>query len=323
VPPTSQRRIVATIVRSFAWCELTFENLDLRSSKRAVDPQIHHAIGETAVTMVTIKENANPIIHAVSKDTYSSSLSWETLLQAELDQSGDTAATRAIRQALNDSSSSPTTRTGTAGGNSLPWQQEHQQQQRRAPFCYWVGSSRTGAASAAENDDYGYRTKPEKNDAINGKEDAIHRDPLTADEVFEHIRSIQDPEHPLTLEQLGVVSRDQIEIVSSAISNYDTVRVRFTPTIPHCSMATLIGLSITVKLLRSLSPTTTKVTVSIEPGTHQSELSINKQLQDKERVCAALENKHLLAIVNKCIAAADVLRGGARVGHRAGWNYSS
>lgn len=31
-----------------------------------------------------------------------------------------------------------------------------------------------------------------------------------------------------------------------------TVSVEFTPTIPHCSMATLIGLSIKVKLIRSL-----------------------------------------------------------------------
>ena len=30
------------------------------------------------------------------------------------------------------------------------------------------------------------------------------------------------------------------------------VGIEFTPTIPHCSMATLIGLSIKVKLLRSL-----------------------------------------------------------------------
>lgn len=35
-------------------------------------------------------------------------------------------------------------------------------------------------------------------------------------------------------------------------NNY--VGIEFTPTIPHCSMATLIGLSIRVKLLRSLPP---------------------------------------------------------------------
>jgi hypothetical protein len=66
-------------------------------------------------------------------------------------------------------------------------------------------------------------------------------------------------------------------------------------------MATLIGLSIRVKLLRSL-PTRFKVTVRIQPGTHASEHAVNKQLADKERVCAALENKHLLGVVNRCIA---------------------
>eukprot|EP00980_Cylindrotheca_fusiformis_P005766 scaffold1203_cov117-Cylindrotheca_fusiformis.AAC.5 len=65
-------------------------------------------------------------------------------------------------------------------------------------------------------------------------------------------------------------------------------------------MATLIGLSLRVKLKRSLPPRF-KVDVRIEPGTHASEKSINKQLRDKERVCAALENKALVGVVNKCI----------------------
>jgi hypothetical protein len=65
-------------------------------------------------------------------------------------------------------------------------------------------------------------------------------------------------------------------------------------------MATLIGLSLTVKLKRSI-PQRFKVDVRIEPGTHASEKSINKQLRDKERVCAALENKALVGVVNKCI----------------------
>lgn len=33
-----------------------------------------------------------------------------------------------------------------------------------------------------------------------------------------------------------------------------TPQVRFTPTVEHCSMATLIGLCIRVKLLRALPP---------------------------------------------------------------------
>ncbi len=65
-------------------------------------------------------------------------------------------------------------------------------------------------------------------------------------------------------------------------------------------MATLIGLCIRVKLLRSL-PRRFKVEVKISEGTHQSEKEINKQLNDKERVAAAMENHSLIGVVNKCI----------------------
>ena len=122
---------------------------------------------------------------------------------------------------------------------------------------------------------------------------------LNPEEVFEIIRNIQDPEHPLTLEQLGVVSREQI-VLDEHSGHRKRLEVRFTPTIPHCSMATQIGLCLRVKLDRSL-PAAYKTSIKIEPGTHASENAINKQLADKERVSAALENKHLLGIVNRCI----------------------
>ena len=78
-------------------------------------------------------------------------------------------------------------------------------------------------------------------------------------EVFDLIRSINDPEHPLTLEQLDVVKLSDVRVDDGA----NSVGVEFTPTIPHCSMATLIGLSIRVKLLRSL-PTRFKVTENLQ-----------------------------------------------------------
>jgi metal-sulfur cluster biosynthetic enzyme len=115
-------------------------------------------------------------------------------------------------------------------------------------------------------------------------------------EIFDIIRNLQDPEHPLTLEELNV-----LDIESVKLDNRKSLcQIQFTPTIPHCSMATLIGLSIQVKLLRSL-PKHFKIEVSIKPGTHASEAAINKQLGDKERVAAALENVHLLQVVNKCL----------------------
>lgn len=110
------------------------------------------------------------------------------------------------------------------------------------------------------------------------------------------IRNINDPEHPLSLEELHVLEQSRVQVDCEK----NEVSIQFTPTIPHCSMATLIGLSIRVKLLRALPPRF-KVLVEITPGTHSSELAINKQLKDKERVCAALENSHLIEVINQCI----------------------
>lgn len=127
-----------------------------------------------------------------------------------------------------------------------------------------------------------------------------------------------------------------------------------TPTIPHCSMSTLIGesvfspsydptyadrvspsrifhsshitslektlpcpvpgLSLRVRLMRSL-PARYRIDLRIKAGTHQSEHAVNKQLNDKERVRAALENQHLLAVVEGCLATAGQ-RGQEAIGGR-------
>jgi hypothetical protein len=41
--------------------------------------------------------------------------------------------------------------------------------------------------------------------------------------------------------------------------------------------------------------------MQITPGAHSSEAAVNKQLNDKERVAAALENPNLLDMVNRCV----------------------
>lgn len=66
-------------------------------------------------------------------------------------------------------------------------------------------------------------------------------------------------------------------------------------------MATLIGLCIRVQLLRSL-PRRFKVDIYVSPGSHSSEHAVNKQLNDKERVAAALENPTLQTKVNLCLS---------------------
>ena len=106
--------------------------------------------------------------------------------------------------------------------------------------------------------------------------------------MYDVIKTINDPEHPLTLEQLNVVSPHLINV------NYETktISVEFTPTIPNCGLSTLIGLMIKAKLMNFVS-SKWKIEVKIEKGKHYTEDAINKQLKDKERVCAALENKSM------------------------------
>lgn len=127
------------------------------------------------------------------------------------------------------------------------------------------------------------------------------QDELSPQEIFESLRHLTDPEHPnLSLEQLKVVEAGHVWVNEDS----NTVFVRFTPTVPTCSVATLIGLTIKAKLLRSL-PQRYKVDVEITPGTHNTEDQVNKQLADKERVAAALENPALRNLINNGIAGTD------------------
>jgi len=149
--------------------------------------------------------------------------------------------------------------------------------------------------------------------------DEDEEDPVDASEVYNLVRQITDPEHPqLSLEQLAVVSLDQVHLFDEEDRQVSTtatidegsglkagrrgrVLLEFTPTIPHCSMATLIGLALRVRLERSL-PERWKIDVRIKEGTHQSEEAVTRQLNDKERVAAALENPSLLEVVNGSLA---------------------
>jgi len=123
------------------------------------------------------------------------------------------------------------------------------------------------------------------------------RQAISAEEVFDLIRNIKDPEHPLSLEELNVVQCEGIRIDDAK----GRIDLFFTPTVPHCSMSTLIGLCLRVRLLRALPPRY-KVDIYVEPGSHVSESQVNRQLNDKERVAAALENAQLLNVVNGCLA---------------------
>ena len=80
--------------------------------------------------------------------------------------------------------------------------------------------------------------------------------------------------------------------------------VNFTPTIPKCNLAAIIGIAIKVKLMRTL-PMGYKIKVQISPHTHDDEENINKQINDKERVYAATEGGNLKKMINNTTSKTD------------------
>ncbi|KNC83776.1 hypothetical protein SARC_04000 [Sphaeroforma arctica JP610] len=120
-----------------------------------------------------------------------------------------------------------------------------------------------------------------------------------AEEIFDLIRDIKDPEHPFTLEQLNVVSLDQIEVLDE-IRGRRRITIEFTPTVPSCSLATLIGLCIRVQVERSFENRNI-LDITVPLGSHDTAEEVNKQINDKERTVAAMENPDLVAVVERCL----------------------
>lgn len=120
--------------------------------------------------------------------------------------------------------------------------------------------------------------------------------------IYDIIKTIQDPEKPNNLEELNVVDENLVHVYPFGTSGDKFVaNIEFVPTIQHCSLAPLIGLCIRTKLERCLPSTTVKVDIFVKQGSHSTVDEINKQINDKERVAAALENPNLLETVEMCI----------------------
>lgn len=123
-------------------------------------------------------------------------------------------------------------------------------------------------------------------------------------EIYDLVATMSDPEHPITVGALAVVSLPDISIKPTIPNNprspLRTVTVLITPTIQHCSLATVIGLGVRVRLEESL-PARFRVDVRIKEGTHSTAEEVNKQLADKERVAAALWNPTLQSFIKKML----------------------
>jgi len=121
-------------------------------------------------------------------------------------------------------------------------------------------------------------------------------------DIYDQIRTIRDPEKPENLEELSVVLEECVHVYPlNGRNNKFIANIEFVPTVPHCHLATLIGLCIRTKLERTLVPGQVKLEITVKEGSHNTEQDINKQINDKERVAAAMENPNLKETVEKCI----------------------
>ncbi|KAL2755002.1 hypothetical protein ACRALDRAFT_1071597 [Sodiomyces alcalophilus JCM 7366] len=141
-------------------------------------------------------------------------------------------------------------------------------------------------------------------DPLDGAGD-LTREPIDEQEIYDLISTISDPEHPLSLGQLAVVNLPHIYINPPPSTPLEpdtlvTVRVEVTPTITHCSLATVIGLGIRVRLEQALPPNY-RVDVRMKENAHAQDDQVNKQLADKERVAAAMENETLRGVLDKML----------------------
>ena len=125
------------------------------------------------------------------------------------------------------------------------------------------------------------REKTENNDTIEDKIDSY--------EIFDLIRDIKDPEHPYNLEELNIISLEDI-IVDN---NNRIITVYFSPTIENCGFASLIGLSIKLKLLNFISPKY-NIDVLIKEPKNENDKNLNKQINDKERLEASNLNNNIV-----------------------------
>ncbi|CAL1527363.1 unnamed protein product [Lymnaea stagnalis] len=122
---------------------------------------------------------------------------------------------------------------------------------------------------------------------------------LLQETIFDLVSRIRDPEKPDSLEDLNVISESGIKVCRLRTGQL-LVRIEFVPTVPHCNLASIIGLSMRSKLEKCL-PDKIKVDIFIKEGTHETADEINKQINDKERISAAMENPNLQRLVNECI----------------------
>jgi len=138
---------------------------------------------------------------------------------------------------------------------------------------------------------------------------------ITEPLIYEFIKDIRDPEKDFTLEELEIIDEDSVSIDLSSNNEFSNIKINWKPTVPNCHLALNIGLCIRKKLeeeIRSfinsikkcdckLNGYKYKLDLYVRKGSHIQEEEINRQLNDKERYAAAIENPDIVYYIKNLI----------------------
>ena len=114
--------------------------------------------------------------------------------------------------------------------------------------------------------------------------------------ILNRFQTVYDPEHPVSILELKIVTAEDITI------NGNNVSVTFTPTTPFCPMGAVIGVVIK-KVLQDMDPEAI-VSVKVKEGSHVRETMVNQMINDPaqyERTIKSLDENGLL---EQCIGPA-------------------
>jgi metal-sulfur cluster biosynthetic enzyme len=102
-------------------------------------------------------------------------------------------------------------------------------------------------------------------------------------EVFEALKPVQDPEHPISITdpRMAIVKEEYIAVTEEGI------QVQFKPTVPHCPMGGLIGILIRHRLEEVYQGRL--IRVILLPGSHSRENEVNSMITDDVRYSGIVE----------------------------------
>ena len=111
--------------------------------------------------------------------------------------------------------------------------------------------------------------------------------------ILKRFQTVYDPEHPVSILDLKIVTAEDISVEDKAIS------VTFTPTTPFCPMGAVIGVVIK-KVLQDMAPEAA-VTVKVKEGSHVREPMVNQMINEPAQYERTLNNLKENGMLEQCV----------------------